>query len=97
MTGVEIPPPPELDHAPELAVLAALEAALLAARFALIATHPPLRDAECTAGEDAPDSYWIALVFLTLADQLADVLGGYRCAIARERCGSRDRDDDLPF
>ena len=44
MTAPRIPTPEELDSNPELAILAALDSVARAARFAVIAIHPPLRD-----------------------------------------------------
>jgi hypothetical protein len=96
MTTVSIPLPPALDDHPELAVLAALDAALKASVFALIAAHPPMRDAD-QRDADLPDSYWVASVFVTLAQQLEDAIAGYHRVLERER---RDRDratDDLDF
>lgn len=85
MTHVQIPLPPELDQNPELAVLATLDAALKASVFALVAAHPPLRDPKCQPGDSTPDSYWIAAVFLSLADQLAEAIAAYRRTVDRER------------
>jgi hypothetical protein len=68
MTTVSIPLPPVLDDHPELAVLAALDAALKASVFSLVSAHPPMRDAD-QRQRDLPDSYWIASVFVSLAHQ----------------------------
>lgn len=95
MTSVLIPTPPDLDRDPELAVLAALDASLKAAVFALISAHPPLRDSDCQLGDDTPDSYWIASVFVTIAGQLGDIIDAYRRAIDRKR--NAVADGDFPF
>ena len=81
MNSVEIPTPPTLDRAPELAVIAALDATLKASVFAMISAHPPLRDPDCSVGNDAD---LVASVFLTLADQLGEAISAYHRAIERE-------------
>jgi hypothetical protein len=96
MTSVQIPTPPQLDADPELAVLAALEAALKASVFALITAHPALRDADCRVDDDTPDSYWVASVFLTLADQLGEAINAYRRGLDRRRAASSGG-GDFPF
>ena len=95
MTSVRIPAPPELDHNPELAVLATLEAALMAAEFALIAIHPALRDPDRRPGDQPPDSYWIATVFLAAAAQLRGALHAYQRVIERGRCPPTS--SEIPF
>ena len=95
MTPVDIPTPNDLDRDPELAVLAALDAALQAAVFALISVHPHLRGGdEPQPRHDPPDTYWIASVFLISARQLGDALDAYRNAIDKQRSITND---DLPF
>ncbi len=94
MNSVEIPTPTDLDRAPELAVIAALDAALKASVFAIIAAHPPLRDDDAIVGDDTPDSYWVASVFLTLADQLGEAISAYHRAIEREHAIP---DSEFPF
>lgn len=95
MTPVDIPTPNELDRDPELAVLAALDAALQAAVFALVAVHPPLRgDSDALLGDDTPETYWIASVFVISARQLGDALDAYRNAVDKQR---RTTNDEFPF
>ena len=84
MTELKIPTPHDLDHAPELAVLVALDAVLGAAEFAVVAVHPPMRDAGDATHDDVPDSYWVASVFITLAGQLHQAIRAYRETIMRE-------------
>lgn len=95
MTDLEIPTPHELDRAPELAALVALDAVLRAAEFAVIAMHPPMRSGESTT-EEMPDSYWVASVFVTLAGQLHQAIRAYREARLREHEQETDN-DGFPF
>ncbi len=95
ITSVQIPTPPDLDRDPELAVLAALHAALKAAVFALISAHPPLRDPDCQLGDDTPDSYWVASVFVTIADKLGDTIDAYHRVLDRQHNAASD--DDFPL
>lgn len=89
MSRVTIPRAPELDHHPELASLAILDAALLAAEHALVSAQPHLRAAEPSRELGPPtDGYWIATVLLNLARQLHQAIVAYR---------SLYRDDDVPF
>jgi hypothetical protein len=94
-TSVEIPTPPKLDRDPELAVIAALEATLKASVFAIISAHPPLRDADARVDDNTPDSYWVASVFVTLADQLANAIDAYRHALDHEHRAALN--DQIPF
>lgn len=97
LSHVRIPLPPELDHHFELASLAVLDAALLAAEHALVAAHPHMRACEPAAQIGSPpDSYWIATVLLSLADQLRIALDAYRQAAEQERQRIAD-DQDFPF
>lgn len=97
MNAVSIPTPPKLDHAPELAVLAALDAALRASVFAMISAHPPLRDPDCNVGQDSPDDYWVALAFVSLAEELGDALSAYQRSIERGRGRKAGRQAEFPF
>ena len=97
MTELEIPTPQQLDNAPELAVLVALDAVLRAAEFAVIAVHPPMRDADGTAHEDPPDSYWVATVLVTLAGQLHQAIGAYHAATVREHDPGSSNDHEISF
>lgn len=97
MTELEIPTPHELDKAPELAVLVALDAVLRAAEFAVIAVHPPMRDPDGNTNEDPPDSYWVASVFVTLAGQLRQAIGAYHATVVREHDRTSSNDDEIPF
>lgn len=87
----------DLRVAPELAVLHALDAALVAALRALRAEHPPL-------GHDLmPDGYRLPVLrAATLvhghARVLRRALRSYRAAVAAMRTLRDDQDDDdLPF
>ena len=97
MTEPEIPTPHELDKAPELAVLVALDAVLRAAEFAVIAVHPPMRDPDGTSHEEPPDSYWVASVFVTLAGQLHQAIGAYHATTLREHDRTSSDGDEISF
>lgn len=91
MNSVEIPTPPTLDRAPELAVIAVLDAALKASVFAMISSHPLLRDPDCSVGNDAD---LVASVFLSIANQLGEAINAYHRAIEREHAIP---DSEFPF
>ena len=96
MNRIPIPTPNELDHAPQLAILATLDAALLAAHFAVIAAHPQMRDQQFLP-EQAPDSYWIATVLLASLEELHNAVFAYQQLIQQERQMQDPPDSDLLF
>jgi len=73
--------PDDLDHEPQLAVLFALEAALVAASTALIASHPELRDGLGETEEDSAAA--LAQAAGLLADDLRALLRLYRRSLER--------------
>ena len=96
------PTPPELDRAPELAVLAALDGVLEITFCALLAAHPELADAERPYWRlPASKSSCIAANIVVRAEQLRRDLTTYRrCLGAGTNVpdGGNDGDDsDFPF
>lgn len=91
MDSIEIPTPTDLDRAPELAVIAVLDAALKASANAMISAHPPLRDPDCSVGNAAD---LVASVFLSIANQLGEAISAYHRAIEREHAIP---DSEFPF
>lgn len=80
----------DLYAAPELAVLAVLEAGVDVALVALIAAHPDDDD------DDAiPPERRAARQLIEMARDLASAVNRYRLALARAR--DRERDELLPF
>lgn len=97
-------PPPQLvpGHddlrvAPELAVLSVLDATLCVARAALLVENPEIGHlAEVFAGDPPPLCSALASLVLARVDELHDLLGWYRVAIANLH-RQRLYDDDVPF
>jgi hypothetical protein len=81
----------EVYAAPQLGVLALLEAAVDVALVALVAAHP---DDEPEPA-DVPLERRAARNVVAAAGTLSTALDRYRLAVARAR--ERDRDDQLPF
>jgi len=86
-----LPTPAELDEAPELAILAALDDTLAIALRALVATYPQLGDSECpawvreaSAASDAADR------ILRASKRLAHALDAYRRAVIPHRDAETD-------
>lgn len=76
--SVPLPTPSELDREPQLAALAALDAALAAARAALVSRHPTLRDPETPYRVRHEDLYGaVAYVIVCNADRLAGQIDLY--------------------
>jgi hypothetical protein len=76
------PTPPEIDRAPEIALLAVLDHALDTAAAAVIAAHPNILDDEPLYRRlDRPEMK-AADAILTRARRLRDALDQYRRAIA---------------
>jgi hypothetical protein len=76
-----MPAPPEIEHAPEIAVLAVLRRTLDLAVYALLASHPCLSDLEPSYHLQHPEVRAADLV-LARAHRLRDALDHYRAAIA---------------
>lgn len=85
----DVPVPPELDVNPELAVLAILEVAIEATVSSVISSQPSLRGDELRAGDDKPDSHWMAEVMLGLAEQLLEAVRGYRSVVGEKEARAR--------
>jgi len=76
---MKVPTPHELDGAPEVAVLSALEATLTVSRIALISARAELRDPE--SGQHilfSEDDTGMVRTLLTLMDALGEQLDVYR-------------------
>ena len=90
------PTPAELARSPELAILTALDAALLVADYALLAEHAELWDQDRPSWRPLPDSTSrIADAIIHLARRLSDALTRYRRAI--EKHEEETRSDDVAF
>jgi hypothetical protein len=97
------PSPPEIDRAPEVALLAVLDLALDVAMAAVVAAHPNLVDDEPFYRQLHRPEMKAADAILTRAGRLRDALDRYRRALAALRAGA-DREpkppgdpDDIPF
>lgn len=103
-----MPAPPEIEHAPEIALLAVLQRTLDVAVYALLASHPCLTDPELSFHLQHPEVRAADNV-LAHAHRLRDALDRYRAAIAALYAstteehppahdpGDRDGADDIPF
>lgn len=87
------PTPPEIDHAPEVALLAVLDHALDIAAAAVVAAHPNLLDDEPFYRQLGRPEMKAADAILTRARRLRDALNRYRRAVAALRA-STDREPD---
>jgi len=96
----ELPFPSDLRDAPELACLAVLDTALVAAEVALVAAEPMLdRDPRHALAHDPnlPPRYHLACNILALVDALRTALGCYRQAVCDEYFDRAVDSGDLPF
>lgn len=90
------PKPPEIARSPELAILTALDAALLIADYALLAEHPDLWDQDRPSWRPPPDlPARIADTIIGLARRLRGTLARYRNAI--EKRDQEPRAHNVPF
>jgi hypothetical protein len=97
MSDLLLPTPPQFHHAPELAVIALLDASLQAAVHALHAVHAPMAGASERAGARTPmDSHDIAALLIRIADELAEAISAYRYVVDRE-LREPPAADQLPF
>ena len=78
-----VPTPTQLDDAPELAVLAALDTALDAAANMLVAMHSELRSGS-PLDDELPlrPAVWVAYELTDRAHALRDAIRRYRIAVA---------------
>ncbi len=91
--GNLVPTSRELLAAPELAVLAILDAALAAAEEVVITYHPAITDLGGTyQGRAPPLSCAVASILVARFAELRDLLAWYRLAVR-----SPPPDDDFPF
>lgn len=74
---------PDLEQEPQLAILAALDAATICAVDALVAAHPEVED--IPPGHVNPPQIHLASTILILAEALTDALHRYRIALAADR------------
>ena len=84
----------DLRHAPELAVLAVLHAALRATLVALTAEHPTLVE---LGPPSEPPTLWHARSLVAAAHALATALDDYRHAVIAALSPRVASDDDVPF
>jgi hypothetical protein len=94
MTSPRIPTPEELDSNPELAILAALDSVARAARFAVIAIHPPLRDPVHDL-TDPCSTDRAATAIAHHAEHLIVAIDDYRRALEFDRI--QQREQSSPF
>ena len=73
-----LPTPPQLEHAPQLAVLVALDCTLEVAACAVQVAHPEIDD-------DPECPYWVARPDRLVAEKLLTLIDRLRIAIARYR------------
>ena len=88
MSLPKMPTPTDLDQDPELAALAVLDAALQAARAALLSRHADLRNGVRGAGRrynTTSASTWAAGPLVLLAKVMREQIASYREAIEYQR------------
>jgi hypothetical protein len=89
------PLPPEIARSPELAILTALDSALLVADHALLAEHPDLWDQDRPSWRPPPDAAArTADTIIALARRLRGTLARYRDTIEKRYAEAAD---DAPF
>ena len=93
------PTPPQLERAPELAILAAIDCALQTATSALLAVYPEFCDMEPHFHEPFSPAALGASQIMSTADQLRTNIAGYRSAIEREQREKAQQVEtgDIPF
>jgi len=93
MTPRRLPTPDELDDAPELAIVAALDEILELTLRALVSFHPQLGDPECPHWvRNASPASEAADCILAAARPLAGALEAYRGVVARRRADPIETD-----
>lgn len=96
MRAVELGPN-DLLHTPQLAALAILDAALMAARAALIAAHPDAGPRGRHAAEPARPLGLITALVIERTAELHSLLTRYRRALDACRAAHDRRQAELPF
>ena len=99
MIKLRSPTPDQLDDAPELAIVAALQATLEASESALFAANRELEcdDRHLDERDLQPPRVWIACAILESIAQLSHLLSRYRRAIDLAAQQRLAQFDDLPF
>lgn len=99
MITLRAPTPDQLNDAPELAIVAALQATLEASEAALFAANRELEfdDRPLDESDLQPPRVWIAHAILESIQQLNHLLSRYRHAIERAEQRRLARFDDIPF
>lgn len=102
MSGmVEVPGSAELEDAPQSAILAVLEHALLVGRTSLIVEHPCVGQlGECYEGQLPPSYSLLAQMIVDRCSELSELIGWYRRSCPRSLTHQRDNDEvaeDGPF
>jgi hypothetical protein len=100
LSDADLPTPAELDYAPELAILVALERSVPLAVVALIAAHPALRDGlDLDERDTTPLLSWLADDIARQLEALGVSLSRYRQAFAyaRLRQTSTTIPDEVPL
>ncbi len=94
-----LPTPDDLNDAPELSIVAALEAILHVAETAIWAANRELDGGASPFddGDPQPPRVWIADTILEHIEQLTISLARYRRAIKRARERAYEQFEDLPF
>lgn len=92
-----VPTPPQLEQAPELAILAVLECALETASSALLAVYPEFCDME--PREPLSQPALGALTIISAGKRLHTSIAGYRGAIEREqkKSSAQIKTEEIPF
>lgn len=96
MSHFRFPSPRQLQHAPELTVIAVLDASLQAAVHMLHAIHAPMARVPDRTSPAPTDSYVIAALLVRIADELAEAIRAYRHVLDREQPQTLEL-DELPF
>lgn len=78
---------PDLERAPQLAILAALDITLHLAVETLLAVHPETEDRFPGGGH--PPQIHLACSIMLLAEATAEAIESYRLALAADNAGSR--------
>lgn len=98
---VEVPRTAELEEAPQSAILAVLEHALLVGRTCLIVEHPCIGQlGECYEGRLPPRYSLLAQLIVDRCSELSELIGWYRRSCPRSLTHQRDDDElaeDEPF
>lgn len=81
---IEVPGPHEIQDAPETAILAVLEHALLVAGTSLMVEHPPIGQVcECYEGRVPPRNILLAQLIVDRCTELSELIGWYRRSCPR--------------